>query len=207
MELYAKGKNIPTHPIGRLFIQGEKFGDTVKINLSRIYEGIDLAGFSFVVHGITSEGWEAVQALVVIVRNDKIVLDWDVSPDFTLNSGKLDLELRASGTYNGVERILKFNMPSVEVIPTVNGRNGPLPETGEQLISQINGAAAAGLQEIQSEIEAFDLESVEERLDNIEADTAIYLARPEVIPVTQAEYDQSVHKQNALYVIVEEDEE
>ncbi|MBQ9894546.1 MAG: hypothetical protein IJM38_04095 [Ruminococcus sp.] len=207
MELYAKGKNIPTHPIGRLFTQGEKFGDKININLNRFYDGIDTSGFSFAVHGLTSDGWEAVNALTKIVRNDKIVLEWDVSSDFTLNSGKLDLELRASGTFRGMERILKFNMPSVEVIPTVNGRNGPLPETGEQLISQINAAAAAGLQEIRSEIEAFDLEAVEERLDNIEADTAIYLARPEVIPVTQAQYDQSVHKQNALYVIVEEDEE
>ena len=206
MEIYAKGKNIPTYDFGDLFIQGERFAVTIVFVVDRVYSGIDLAGCAFIMSGVTSEGWQAVQALSKEIGEDKIRLTWNVSEDFTLNSGQLRLSLRASEEYGSEDHIVKYSMQPVNVLPVPNGRNGPLPETAEQLISQINEAAAAGLESIQEEIDAFDLEAVEARLDQIEADTATYLARPEVIPMTQEEYDRTVHKQNSLYVIIEEDE-
>ena len=36
MEIYAKGKNIPTYDFGDLFIQGERFADTIVFVVDRI---------------------------------------------------------------------------------------------------------------------------------------------------------------------------
>jgi hypothetical protein len=55
---------------------------------------------------------------------------------------------------------------------------------------------------LQQKMDDFDLEEVEARLDQMEEDTQTYLARPEVIPVTRAEYESIIHKQNSLYVII-----
>lgn len=203
MEVYAKGKNIPTYQFGKLFIQGEKFADTINFILDRTYNGTDLAECSFCIKGLTSEHWEVEQILpyIQLIGSDKIRLEWRVSDDFTFNYGELQLELRAS---MGEAVIIKYDMPPVCVKPAVNGRNSPLPETVEQAVSQITNAAAQGLAQIQQLIDSFDLETVSARLDRIEEDTATYLARPEVIAMTRSEYEAAVHKPNSLYVITEE---
>ena len=118
-------------------------------------------------------------------------------------------------------------MSPVNVKPTINGNNEPLPETNEQFINtmavftgecleqlqnSVNSANVA-LQEIvnnfnvwvQGQLNSFNLEEIKNRLDSMEADTAVYLARPEVIPVTRSEYDSIEHKKNALYVITGEE--
>jgi hypothetical protein len=168
-------------------------------------------------------------------EGDMISLDWSVADTFTLNSGELQLELRVSKVVDGESQlVIKFIMQPVYVRPTPNGSNGPLPETAEQAVSLISAAASAGRQAvefaaatgtnavetaaadgaavidaktaaIEAEMDAYPIASVTARLDQMEADTAIYLARPEVIPVTRSQYDSIAHKQNALYVITRED--
>lgn len=39
----------------------------------------------------------------------------------------------------------------------------------------------------------------------MEEDTAVYLARPEVVILTKNQYDSITHKESVLYVIVEEE--
>ncbi len=206
MEVFANGKNIPTYSFGNLFTQGERSADTINIVIDRYYNNIDLNECSFLMAGLTEDGWEVNQ--VIGERRatiDKVYLKWKVSGDFTINSGKLQLELRAYRMENGEARtVIKYNMPAVYVNPSTNGKNGPLPETCEQAVGNITTATDEGLQAIQEKIDGFNIDEVSRRLDSMEADTAVYLARPEVIAVTQKEYDSSEHKKNSLYVIIKE---
>lgn len=229
MEVYSKGKNIPTYAFGNLFIQGEKLADTITLSVERYYNNTDISEYKFMIVGLTENGWEVSQILVSRSADNKYVrLKWNVSSDFTVNSGKLRLELRAFEEKNGeINTIIKYDMPDVYVKPTISGKNEPLPDTGEQFINSITAVTAECLEELQNhtntvkvqlqdsinnfnvwvqdKMNSFNIEETKKRLENIEADTAVYLARPEVIPVTRLQYNTIQHKKNALYVITEED--
>ncbi len=207
MEVFAKGKNIPTYAFGNLFVQGENFADTICFVIDRYYNGRDLMDCSFIIRGVTEENWEVDQILFGEADDEKIRLEWSVSNEFTHNSGTLSLELSASvqNEYGDEYTVIKFDMPPVSVKPTINGKNGPLPETAEQLKNEITEAASDGLEKIQQEIAEFDLAAVESRLDKMEEDTAVYLARPEVVILTKNQYDSITHEDSVLYVIVEEE--
>lgn len=240
MEVFAKGKNIPTYSFGNLFIQGEKLADTVTVSVERYYNDTDISGYTFVIVGLTEEDWEVSQLLAYKETDDKYIrLKWNVSSDFTINAGKLRLELRAVEETDGeATTIIKYDMPPVYVKPTINGKNEPPPETGQQFINSITVITAECLEMlqnhtnnvkvdlqdnmnsfrveiqdslndfnmwVQNKLNSFKLDETKERLDNMEADTAVYLARPEVIPVTRSQYNEIQHKKNALYVITGEE--
>lgn len=207
MEIFANGKNIPTYSFGNLFIQGENFADTICFVIDRYYNGRDLMECKFLIRGVTEENWEANQILLGDADGDKIRLKWDVASDFTYNSGNLSLELNASvqDEYGGDHILIKYDMSPVYVKPTIRGKNGPLPETSEQVLTKITEAASDGIEKIRKEIDDFNLEAVEARLDKMERDTATYLARPEVAILTQRQYDAITHKKSAIYAIVEEE--
>ena len=206
MELIAQGKNIPTYPIGNLFIQGEYYADTIYIVVDRFYNGWDLSECNFAIKGETESGEMIASALLFEMQEDKLRLEWKVSGLFTQNSGRLKLELTASLVSEDATRcIVRYDMASVSVKPSLTGTNEVIPDTAEQTISQVNQATADGLSQIRAEIEAFDIDSVSRRLDVMEDACMTFLARPEVIAVTQEEYDSSEHKQNSLYIITKED--
>lgn len=206
MELIAQGKNIPTYPIGSLFIQGERFADTVYIIIDRFYGGWDLSECSFALKGETENGEIVSSALLFEALETTIRLEWKVSDLFVKNAGRLMLELKASKvTGDTVNCIVKYDMPPVFVKPALSGTNEVLPDTAEQVISQVDQAVSDGLAEIQAEIEAFDLDSVNNRLDVMEEACTTFLSRPEVIAVTRQEYNSTEHKENSLYVIIGED--
>ena len=228
MDIFSKGKNIPTYSFGNLFVQGEKFADTINIFLERFYNNTDISGYNFMIVGLTEDNYEANQGIIPEVTDDYVNIKWNVSEDFTARAGKLRLELRAFVETAGVvTTVIKYDMSPVNVKPTLNGKNEPLPDTNEQFINHMAvvtgeclgqlqdsvNSANMGLQDIvnnfnvwvQGQISSFNIEETKKRLDDMEADTAIYLARPEVIPVTRQEYDSIAHKKNALYVITEED--
>ncbi|MDE6092830.1 MAG: hypothetical protein K2G14_07020 [Ruminococcus sp.] len=206
MEVIANGKNIPTYSFGNLFTQGENLADSINIVVDRFYNDIDLSDYSFMMKGVTEDGWEINQAIYLQRTGaSKINLTWRVSGDFTINSGKLQLELGAYYRKNSeIYSIIKYNMPAVYVNPSPNGKNGPLPETCEQAVGNITVATVEGLKSIQEKIDDFNLDEVKNRLDSMEADTAVYLARPEVVALTQKQYDSCEHKKNVLYVIIKE---
>lgn len=208
MEIYANGKNISTFPFSRLFVCGEKLADTITFYLERFYEGKDMYGCSFLMRGVNSAGDEAQQVIVPEIRGECLVLVWDVSEYFTAAEGKLELELRAVRVNDDgeTEQIMKYLMPPIYVAPSPKGVNTALPDTSEQLLGEISAAVSEGIEEIQLLIDGFDLSEVENRLGSMEQDIAVFMERPEVIPVTQREYDEMQHKKNALYVIVKEDD-
>lgn len=203
MYIYAKGKNIPTYTFGELLVQGERNADSIVFCVDRYYNDEDLLNCRFCIRGLTEDGWLAEQTLFPAeAENNKLNIPWTVSGDFTTNAGILKLELRAS---REDQLIVKYNMPPVRVKETVNGMNEPLPDTAEQAVSAINDAAAEGLEQIQAKIDSFDVSTLQERLDNMDANIAVFLARPEVIPLKRSEYQALTVKKNALYVITEED--
>ncbi len=205
MNIHARGKTIPTYAFANLLRQGEQFADIINILISREYEGRDLSGCSFLMRGINENNEEAQQILTPVISGDKLVLGWNISDRFTAVSGKLELELRVSELSDTEEMlILKFEMPPVNVAPSPSGENAVLPDTSEQIISEIAEAAEEGVVRIREAAEEFDIAAVEKRLDAMEAANSEYLARPEVIPVTESEYNTISHKKNALYVIVKE---
>lgn len=205
MEIYAKGKNIQTYPFSTLFKQGEKFADTITFYIDRYYNNIDLYTCSFMLRGINANNGEAEQILLPEICNQYIKLNWNVSDYFTIVSGKLELELRA---YKSVSEasgvIVKYKMPPIYVCPSPLGENIPTPDVEEQILNEISSAVSEGLTDIQQLIDSFDISAVEERLDEMDSEISIFMARPEVIPITQSEYDAIVKKENALYVIVEQ---
>ncbi|MDE6035515.1 MAG: hypothetical protein K2G36_06355 [Ruminococcus sp.] len=228
MDIFAKGKNIPTYSFGNLFVQGEKFADTINILLGRFYNNADISGYNFMIVGVNEDGYEANQVIMPEVTDYNTVrIRWRVSEDFTRRSGKLRLELRAFEEADGViNTVIKYDMSPVTVKPTVDGKNESLPDTNEQFINRmaiVTGECLEQLQDsinranlqlqeivnnfnvwVQGQINAFNIEDTKRRLDSMEADTAVYLARPEIIPVTRKEYDTIEHKKNSLYVITGE---
>lgn len=228
MNVFSKGKNIPTYSFGNLFVQGEKFADTINFSLERFYNNSDIGGYKFMITGLTEDGFEVSQVIASEVEDNAVNLRWNVSENFTARAGKLRLELRAFQETDGeINTIMKYDMSPVNVKPTINGINEPIPETSEQFINNMAvftgecleqlqdsvNSANLGLQEsinnfnvwVQGQINSFNLEETKNRLDRMEADTAVYLARPEVIPVTRSQYNSAVHRKNALYVITGEE--
>lgn len=207
MEIYAKGKNIPTFAFSKLFTKGERYADTITFYIDRYYNSSDLLDFSFLIKGVGESGFEVTQTLFPRECGEYVALDWRVLDWFTVREGKLELELRASNGKDEPERIvIKYLMPPVYVNPSPSGTNTVVPDTSEQVISEINDAVSEGIKEIQGVVNEFDLSEVEERLDTMDENIDVFLARPEVIPVTQSEYDAAQHKENSLYVIVKEAE-
>lgn len=206
MKIYAKGKNIPTFAFGKLFTQGESMADTITFYIERFYEGKDMLDFSFHIKGVTENGAEALQSLFPIENGKYVALNWTVSELYTVYSGELKLEIIAvKGESESDRVVVKYNMPSVYVNASVKGTNEVMPDVAEQLMNEISESVSTGINEIQSVIDNFDLSSVEQRLDNMDEDINVFLARPEVIPLTQEKYDSmGAYKENALYVIIKE---
>ena len=207
MDIYANGKNIPTYSFANLFTQGEQYADKLYFVVDRFYNDIDLYDCSFLITGLTENDWQADSTLEKEPLGDKIRLTWTVSPNFTANSGMLKLCIRAALTPEyGAAVILKYTMPPVFVRPALNGQNGPLPESGEQAVSQINAATSDGLDELQQKIDSFTADFVTPLSNRIAALEAAIAAMPGICAVTQAQYDVMQHDPNTLYVIIEEDE-
>ena len=207
MQIIARGKNIDTHLLKNLLIQGEKNSETVLFLVDRFYNGFDLNDCDFIIKGVTEGDAEAEQALVKRALDEKIAVIWNISEDFTAESGKLVLEMRAVLIDEDTETeslVLKYDMADINVKPSPIGTTAPVPSAVEQAINLIGAATADGLSQIQALIDSFDIEALNERLAQIEEKLAELLERPEIQPITQQEYNRIQHLANVLYVIVEE---
>lgn len=207
MQIIARGKNIDTHLLKNLLIQGEKNSETVLFLVDRFYNGFDLNDCDFIIKGVAEGDAEAEQALVKRALDEKIAVIWNISEDFTAESGKLVLEMRAVLIDEDTETeslVLKYDMADINVKPSPIGSTAPVPSAVEQAINLIGAATADGLSQIQALIDSFDIEALNERLAQIEEKLAELLERPEIQPITQQEYNRIQHLANVLYVIVEE---
>ena len=128
MNIIANGKNIPTYEFSELLIQGEKLADTIVFEVDRFYNGYDLSDHTFVINGLTSEGYEAMQALEKEVGAERIKLIWQVSGEFTEDAGELRLCMTASPEYGEIDHIIRYAMQPVNVRPFPAGRERPEQE-------------------------------------------------------------------------------
>ena len=207
MQIIAKGKNIDTHLLKNLLIQGEKNSETVIFLVDRFHNGVDLNNCTFMIKGVTEGDAEAEQALTKVAHDEKISVIWNISENFTTESGRLILEMRAILIDEETETetlVLKYDMADINVKPSPIGSTAPVPSAVEQAINLINSAAADGLSQIQALIDSFDIEALLERLAEVEEKLDELLLRPEIQPITQQEYDRIQHLANVLYIIVEE---
>lgn len=111
MQITANGKNINTYPFKNLLIQGEKFSETIVFLVDRFHNETDLGKCSFLIRGVTEKNEEAEQVLTVYVFEKSVALFWNISDNFTVTAGRLQLEIKAlladnSGT--GQRLILKY---------------------------------------------------------------------------------------------------
>lgn len=128
MEIIARGKNIPTYGFGNMLIQGEILADTIVFNIERVYNGYDLADHLFIIYGVTSAGYKAVQLLEKTVEDERIKLIWPVSGDFTVDAGPLRLIVNAMPEYGEENHIIRYAMQPVNVRPVPEGEVRPEPE-------------------------------------------------------------------------------
>jgi hypothetical protein len=207
MQITANGKNIDTHLIKNLLIQGEKLSETVTFTVDRFYNGNDLSLCSFFIRGVTDKNEEAQQGLITQISEEKITLIWKISEFFTATAGTLRLEIRAvllSETDKSETLVLKYDMPPIFIKPSPVGSNTPMPSTTEQAINSIAAAVSDGLNEIHSLIDSFDTESFSKRLDEIDSALKELLSRPVIKPITENKYKTTEHEDNVLYIIVKE---
>ena len=128
MQITANGKNIDTHPIKNLLIQGEKLSETVTFTVDRFYNGNDLSLCSFFIRGVTDKNEEAQQGLITQISEEKITLIWKISEFFTATAGTLRLEIRAvllSETDESETLVLKYDMPPIFIKPSPVGSSSP----------------------------------------------------------------------------------
>lgn len=125
MILRAKGKYIDTLPMADLLSQEEKLMDWIVFEVDRIYEGFDLADYTFVIRGVTASGGETQAELLPEVLTDTLRLPWQVGKDFTAEGGTLALDLFAywyadpasDPAVTAPTRILRYQLPPVHVRP------------------------------------------------------------------------------------------
>lgn len=206
MDIYAKGKYIPTQAFCHLFRRGEQAADTINIRVDRVYDGNDLSDCVFLMRGINENGEEAQQILTPEPGGSLLNLIWKVARAFTAVAGRLDLELRvSSGGGDGDEDIvLKYEMPPVFVSPSPEGKNIPLPDTAQQYLGQLLEAAKDALDSINDAYDKASLDSITKRLDSLELAVDALRRRTEVIPVTESEYASMTPAKDVVYIIVKE---
>lgn len=125
MEIIANGKNIPTYEFGDLLIQGEELADTIIFYVDRFYNEYDLSDHSFVITGLTSEGYEVEQALEKEVETERLKLIWKIAAGFTEDAGELKLCMTALPEYGEIDHIIRYAMQPVRVRSFPSGRRRP----------------------------------------------------------------------------------
>lgn len=205
MLIISDGKNIDTVAFKNLFVQGEKLSEQIVFRIPRYYNARDLLPSMFTIKGVNEKNETAEQVLVISqLSSSYIDLEWNVTSMFTAAAGKLNLEIQAAASKDGAfDYILKYILPPVYVRETLNGStNIPVPDVSEQIINEINAAAAEGLSSINQAIESFDTTAVENRLDNAEAAMRILNSEIKIKVMSFSEYNSEAHSDNILYVII-----
>lgn len=153
--LKAIGKTIDTLPLASLFSQEEKYADTVQIEVDRFYGTHDLAGFSFLLRGVTPSGGETECMLTKTVREETLLLSWTVSEDFTSEPGELQLDLAACHYAEGDDPsedepdvVLRYQMPPVRVRPLPDAMHTLDTQSYTVFLLQVRAAAEEGIAEM-----------------------------------------------------------
>lgn len=138
--LKAHGKFIDSTEIRNILVQGEKNADKICFETDRFYNDTDLSELIFILKGINSKNQLAEQTLSKTVSDNKIILEWTVTSQFTASDGSLSLEIRGvanSETDSDENIVIKYIIPSVTVKASSSG-NLPEPDVITNTLDSIH---------------------------------------------------------------------
>ena len=123
MIVSSSNKTINTYPLLNLLREGENNADTVTIQLPLRYGDVDLSQLSYTIYGTTCTA-QASAILTKTVNGDHVLLNWEISSDFTRIGSPVSIMLKGYDTDS--DPIIEF-VGSVAITVTPFSAGGPNP--------------------------------------------------------------------------------
>ena len=142
MYINSKNKQLQLEPLRGIITQGEKLADTVTFALPNVYGNLTLSSLGWSIRAASEKNTLATASLTVSVMEDKCLLSWEVSSDFTAVSGALSLML--VGTDGDGKIVIKFPGDSpIWVRDSETGEYSPPEDAIENAIEALKSAEEA----------------------------------------------------------------
>ena len=149
MYINSKNKQLQLEPLRGIITQGEKLADAVTFALPNVYGNLTLSSLGWSIRAASEKNTLATASLTVSVMEDKCLLSWEVSSDFTAVSGALSLML--VGTDGDGNVVIKFPGDSpIWVRDSETGEYSPPEDAIENALNGLQSAEEA----LQNAIEA-----------------------------------------------------
>ena len=123
MIVSSSNKTINTYPLLNLLREGENNADTVTVQLPLRYGDVDLSQLSYTIYGTTCTA-QASAILTKTVNGDHVLLNWEISSDFTRIGSPVSIMLKGYDTDS--DPIIEF-VGSVAITVTPFSAGGPNP--------------------------------------------------------------------------------
>ena len=136
MIISSSNKTINTYPLLNLLREGENNADTATIQLPLQYGDIDLSRLSYTIYGTTCTA-QASAVLPKTVDGDHVLLNWEISSDFTRIGSPVSIMLKG---YNaGSDPVIEFvGSTAITVTPfSAGGPNPPPASEFEQALKEM----------------------------------------------------------------------
>ena len=136
MIISSSNKTINTYPLLNLLREGENNADTVTIQLPLQYGDVDLSQLSYTIYGTTCTA-QASAILPKIVDGDYVLLNWEISSDFTRIGSPVSIMLKGYDTDN--DPVIEFvGSAAITVTPfSAGGPNPPPASEFEQALKEM----------------------------------------------------------------------
>lgn len=145
MELNVTQKRMDTNPIQRRLVQGESLVDRPKIVMQREYEGLDISGLNYEIRAVSEKGTMVIRPLEKAVEDDRIVLTWTVTKEFTAVDGFLALTI--VGIDDTGEEIIKITSEKIIIRPDPDKDwTEPPPDVVQDALNQMASMQRAAQQ-------------------------------------------------------------
>ena len=136
MIISSSNKTINTYPLLNLLREGENNADTVTIQLPLQYGDVDLSQLSYTIYGTTCTA-QASAILPKIVDGDHVLLNWEISSDFTRIGSPVSIMLK--GYSSDSDPVIEFvGSTAITVTPfSAGGPNPPPASEFEQALKEM----------------------------------------------------------------------
>ena len=139
MYINSQNKQLKLQPLQGIITQGEKMADSVTFALPAVYGSLSLSDLSWNIRAASEKDTLATATLSVSTANDKCLLTWEVSGDFTAVSGALSLML--VGTDAAGNTVIKF--PGDSPIWVRDSETGAYSPPEDAIENALNGLQQA----------------------------------------------------------------
>lgn len=139
MYINSQNKQLKLQPLQGIITQGEKMADSVTFALPAVYGSLSLSDLSWNIRAASEKDTLATAALAVSTANDKCLLTWEVSSNFTAVSGALSLML--VGTDAAGNTVIKF--PGDSPIWVRDSETGAYSPPEDAIENALNGLQQA----------------------------------------------------------------